>query len=279
MTSETNQNTAPLLRLLVSTLAIALPACQAAEAPAEAQRPWSLSLMSGVIRSPDFEGSRTSHNQFAIGFDASYRTQDFGTFAIGRKGISWTPIATETFRAGFALDGDEGREERNPSGFWHMASKPGADRLKGLGRLSSTPMLGVYAEKEFLGFGASAKFSRATKENRGSLIQLGLARPIPLGEKLMTTPSLNLTWADDQYMQAHYGVTAGQAAASHYRDFQAKAGIRNVDANLLTTYQLSKNWSLLQLVGLSHLSGDAGRTPITEKRTLLSTAIGISYAF
>ena len=59
----------------------------------------------------------------------------------------------------------------------------------------------------------------------------------------------------------------------------AKAGIRNVDAKLLTTYQLSKNCSLLQLVGLSHLSGDAGRTPITEKRTLLSTAIGISYAF
>jgi outer membrane scaffolding protein for murein synthesis (MipA/OmpV family) len=267
------------LRLLASTLAIALPACQAAEAPAEPERPWSLSLMAGALRVPDFEGSRTSHNQFAIGFEASYRTEDFGTFSAGRKGLSWAPIETGTLRAGLALDGDDGREEHNPSGFWHLASRPGAERLKGLGRLSSTPMLGVFAEKQFLGISASAKFSRATRDNRGSLVQLGLARPIPLGEKLTTTPSLSLTWADDQYMQAHYGVTAGQAAASHCPAFQAKAGIKSVDASLLTTYPLNKNWSLLQLIGLSHLTGDAGHTPITEKRTLLSTAIGISYAF
>lgn len=279
--TNTAKNPSLPLRLLVPALAIALPACQAAEAPAPAQteRPWSLSLMTGALRIPDFEGSRSSHNQFAIGFDASYRTEGFGSFSAGRKGLNWTPIETSTFRTGLALDSDDGREERNPSGFWRLASRPGAERLTGLGRLSSTPMLGVFAEKEFLGFGVSAKFSRASKDNRGSLVQLGLARPIPLGEKLTTTPSLGLSWADDKYMQAHFGITAEQAANSSYRAYRAKAGLKNVDASLLTTYSLNKSWSVLQLLSLSYLTGDAAHCPITEKRSLLSAALGISYAF
>ncbi|WP_374356831.1 MipA/OmpV family protein [Chitinimonas sp.] len=273
-TSYRARNIAPGL-LLSALLGLFSMAAQAAENQ-QAPLGWSVTTIAGAARVADFEGSRTSHTAPILGAEASYRTADYGTFGLGRQGLSWAPFDGESFQAGIAISSDAGRDEKKPSG---LAGKPGSERLRGLGKVEASPMIGLFAGGDVGGIGASFSIAKATSHHKGLTMQLGASLPIPLREDLTLTPSASINWADSKYMGAYFGVSRQQAARSAYRAFEAKAGVKSVDLGLALAWQLDKHWSINPAVTVSRLQGDAAASPITERRTQTSISAAVAYTF
>jgi outer membrane scaffolding protein for murein synthesis (MipA/OmpV family) len=241
---------------------------------------WTFSALTGMARTPDFEGSRTSRNVVLIGAEASYRSEHYGTVNLGRGGISWAMLDAPTLQAGLAIMADPGRDvEDHGNAFRALTQQPGAARLQGLGKIGQTAFVGPFVTGKYGMLTASATAMQAVASHHGALLQLTVAMPLPLSEAVTLSPSMGTTWADHKYMQAYFGVSPSQSAASTYRRFDAGAGLKSLDMGLELNWRLDKRWALNSAAGLRRLQGDAASSPITETRNQSSFMIGANYAF
>jgi outer membrane protein len=91
-----------------------------------------------------------------------------------------------------------------------------------------------------------------------------------------------LTWADDDYQDAYFGVTPAQALASGLAPFDADAGARGVGAATSLSYQFSPRWGIHAYGRYERLIGDAGRSPLIRtygSRNQMSAGLALSYTF
>jgi outer membrane scaffolding protein for murein synthesis (MipA/OmpV family) len=91
-----------------------------------------------------------------------------------------------------------------------------------------------------------------------------------------------LTFADDRYHQAYFGVAPADAAGSGLPPFEAKGGLQAVGAAALFLRQLSPRWGVYTYGKYDRLTGDAGSSPIVRQlgsRDQLSGGIALSYSF
>lgn len=71
-------------------------------------------------------------------------------------------------------------------------------------------------------------------------------------------------------MQAFFGVTAAQAAASGYAPYRPQAGVRDLRANVALPYQVMPRWSMTAAVSVDTLVGDARDSPLTRDASTVS---------
>ena len=92
---------------------------------------------------------------------------------------------------------------------------------------------------------------------------------------------VDLVWklGDARYARAYYGVDTSQAIASGYREFAPAGGKLSTTAQAGMEVKLSSSTSLLMSFGANRLDGDAGRSPILDKRThpLVNLAANIKF--
>lgn len=91
-----------------------------------------------------------------------------------------------------------------------------------------------------------------------------------------------LTWADENYMDAMFGIRAFEANRSSLYDdaYGTDAGLRDIRFDLLMDYSLSRNWNLIGRVDYAHLLGDAADSPMVAKegsKHQFYTSIGAIY--
>lgn len=91
-----------------------------------------------------------------------------------------------------------------------------------------------------------------------------------------------LTWADDDYQRAYFGVTPAVSATSGLAAFTPDSGVRGVGAATSLSYQFSPQWGIQAYGRFERLVGDAGRSPLIRaygSRNQMSAGLALSYTF
>ena len=92
----------------------------------------------------------------------------------------------------------------------------------------------------------------------------------------------DVTMADDAYMNQHFGISAGEAAASGLDAFTASAGLKSMGVGAGLVLPLSRNFELQGKVGVTQLLQDAAASPWVVARgesTDLNGNIGFAFRF
>ena len=117
--------------------------------------------------------------------------------------------------------------------------------------------------------------------HRGTLVEASMGLVLPISDSLRVIPSVSLTYADDKYSQAFYGVDSDASAASGLAQFSASGGIESSQLALVVIRTLSERWSLSGTVAYSVLQGDAADSPVTQRGDDAQLFMGIvaNYGF
>lgn len=259
--------------LLAAVLvAASLPSCaQSQPAPALGL---SGSIGLGVASMPRYEGSPNRRTALAPDLSLSYRTADWGHVDLDRTGLGWTFVEQDLLRAGVLLGVDPGRKDHDVSG---MDPAPGDDRLRGLGGIRASAEAGVTAG--YGPVGLTYHKSLGQRGHRGAQLDLAAALPVPVTDALALSFNATVSWADQRYLQAYFGVTPEQSAASGYALYTPKAGLHKVDLGVGAEYKLQPTLKLIASAGVTMLGGDARNSPIVGKKTGAVGNVGLAYLF
>jgi MipA family protein len=256
--------------------------------PAEASSPWSVSVGLGVLRAPEYEGAKKTTTGVLPDLNLSYKTNGWGTFALGTKarGLAWTFYETEPVSLGIVVNGDGGRLDRKDG----TVVRPGSKRLAGMGEIKPSVevgltgdfMLGVplyFVLSKGLGDGKVNASDFSIDGHNGTRLQLGASVPLKVTPQLTFSVSPSLVVADGKYMQTFFGVTQQQATRSGFRPFAAKRGVKSVEVSLGANYEFNEHWSANAAVTLGVLRGSAASSPIVQDKSPMSIAAGFAYKF
>jgi outer membrane protein len=102
------------------------------------------------------------------------------------------------------------------------------------------------------------------------------------GDDYVFSVGPRLSWADENYQQAYFGVTPAMSAASGLAAFSAGSGVRGVGGTTSLSYQFSPDWGFQAYGRYERLVGDAGRSPLIRtygSRDQFSAGLALSYTF
>jgi outer membrane protein len=230
--------------------------------PADAPR-FRVALGGGVGVGPNFPGSDKYRVGLVPVIFAGY----------GPVFVSFGQVAVRAYRdsrwrvsAFAALSG--GRKESDDA------------HLQGLGDIDRTVRAGLrvaYREGRFAAVGQVATDIAGQKQ--GTLARLDLLARFRPAERTIVFAGPGLTWADRQYTQSYFGVTAEQSARSGMPEFQAGSGLNSLRLSAGAIQRFERRWFAMATVSASRLQGDAANSPITETRTQYGFFSSVAYVF
>lgn len=180
-------------------------------------------------------------------------------------------------KLGAALVFDGGRDEKDKGGF---SFGSGDDRLAGMGDIDAAIGYQLFASYRLWKFDLDAAVTKYDgKQNKGLLVRYGASLPLRLTNRLMVTPQVGATWANDRYMQTFFGVSPDQALHSGFSQFDATGGTSGVFTGLKVNYALSRNWFLMGDVTNTFLMGSAKDSPLAYAPSATTVVTAIGYRF
>ena len=228
-----------------------------------------MSVGLGYNAEPEFEGAR----RYSVG-TVPFIDARWGRFSFD-GGLHFAVIDQETTTVSLGLAYDYGRHDGNGL---HINGS-GGSYLKGLGRIGSAAVVSVSGEQSFGPLSLSTTVSRWIGSEKFVTADIAIEVSAPVTDALSVGASLGGTWANKDYNQAYFGVTAAQASRSRFRLFDAGGGVKSVTASLFAEYALSRHWSVAASVGASTLLGDAANSPIVQSRIGREAMLALSYQF
>lgn len=158
---------------------------------------------------------------------------------------------TENFRAGPLVRLNFGRDEND------------SPDLAGLGNTGTSVELGLFASYTI---GPTRLRIRGRQDiasgHSGMLITPDIGVAIYRSDRLAVTGSLSATWADGDYMDTYFSVTAAQALASGLAVFDATSAFKDLSLSVGANYSFSDQWAFVGNAGYSKLLSDAKNSPI-----------------
>ena len=192
-----------------------------------------------------------------------------GWFAGMVNGIGYDFVNRADMNLGLRLTADFGRKQSLSSA------------LNGMGD--------VPLRAEFGGFFNTALGSDLTlstslrrgsgEDKRGMVLNLGVHHTRLFGQQWMLATGVSAGWGNGNYMQSYFGVTPQQSATSGYAIYSPGSGLKDVKANGLLTYLLSRQVALTAGVSLSSLQGDTKASPLVRSRNSTNALFAASYRF
>lgn len=256
-----------LCLMLISVSALA----QGASPTTAAKSDWDVSLGAGAALSPTFEGSDRYHVLPVPLVSITYKDM----ISLNSTGLSayWR---TGGLRIGAGLTYNPGRDDSKDDGLFSN----GDDRLRGMGDIDAALGLKAFASYRLWMLDLSAAATKYTGgDNDGVVIDLGLALPYTLFDKLTLSPHVGATWANQDYMQTFFGVTTTQAANSGFARYDADAGFKDIRAGIDANYRFDEHWFLSVRTDVKRLVGDAVDSPISFSDTGVTAATMVGYRF
>ena len=233
---------------------------------------WDVSLAGGVALRSTYQGS--NRYEVAPVLFASVTYRDMISLGAGGLSVYWH---NDDLKIGIGLTENGGRKDYRTNGLFET----GDDRLKGLGNINSALGIRGFATYK-LGYivldGAVTKLTNHF-DNNGVFANAGVSAPKKLGDRLILTPHVITTWANRNYTETFFGVTAAQAADSAFPEFNAGAGFMNVAAGVTAAYLVNPHWFVRASADVTKLTGDAGGSPITFSSTNGLVSIITGYRF
>jgi len=268
---------APVALLQAALAATVLALCLPVQAQSASQEPTEgLSGRIGLVVAtvPTYEGSPNRRTLASPDLTLNYRSRDWGTVEFGQRGVFWNPVESGRFRFALVAQFDLGRKDRDTS---TLNPTSGDKRLAGMGKVPSSTEAGVG-----VGYGplmVVARQSLSERGAKGTQVDMTVEHGWSLSNRLGLRVALGATWANRDYMQTHFGVTADQAQATSFAVYTPKSGCRKVEASVGAEYALDPNWKLQANVAFSRLGDPAAQSPIVGRRNGASAALGVAYAF
>ncbi|ENQ9596182.1 MULTISPECIES: MipA/OmpV family protein [Enterobacter cloacae complex] len=262
-------------RSVKSILSGAVLALLATPALAAGQRQGNvLTLGGGVDVAPRYSGSDKSRVTAAQVVDYAMAN---GFFISTTRGLGYGKrVGNLDYSA--ALSYRAGRKDRDVSSD-SIAS--GSDYLRGMGDVKGSavvvPGLG-YRVTDWLNVQLQAEVPVSERDN-GEAVHFGIASPLYTSPENSVTLALTGSWGSSKYMQTYYGVSAAQSAASGFARHDAGSGIYAYSLNLDWTHKLTSRWSLLAAAGVTQLTGEAGDSPIVQRKTSPVGSLKVTYSF
>lgn len=158
------------------------------------------------------------------------------------------------------------------------------DKLSGLGDIDSSAGVGLFLNmsNELWSFQlAAAPHEVADNLDDGVLATLDIHFTALQKGKWALDTGITGSWGNDEFMQAYYGVSTSQSAASGYSVYNAEAGMKDLGVYLKGSYRYSENWFWHSQVGVWQLQGDAKDSPIVEAGSdnQFRALVGASFRF
>jgi outer membrane protein len=190
----------------------------------------------------------------------SYEGAD--SFAVG--GYPIIKFNRLELKNGFSLGGGDStgfgfRPSFNVRGERNAADHP---ELNGLKAVDTAVELGLGADYEFDMARFSGEFRRGVTGHDGFVGEAGvqlIARPM---EGLSLSAGPRLSFADSEYMNTYFGVTAAEAVASGRPAFTADGGLKSAGIAASVRYEVTTDWGIEGSVAWDRLVGDAADSPI-----------------
>lgn len=233
-----------------------------------------LTLGGGVDVAPRYSGSDKSRVSAAQVVDYAMAN---GFFISTTRGIGYgNNIGNLDYSA--AVSYRTGRKDKDVSS---DSISSGSDYLRGMGDIKGSvivvPGLG-YKVTDWLHLQLQAEVPVSERDN-GEAVHFGIISPLYTSPKNEVTLALTGSWGSDKYMQTYYGVSSAQSSASGFARHDAGAGIYAWSMNLDWTHRLTSRWSVLASAGATQLTGDAGDSPIVQRKTSPTGSLKVTYSF
>jgi outer membrane protein len=270
----------PTFHAVIGAMLLALGSAQAAGVEKSA-RPWLFELGFGASDQPDYSGSQGSSPRLLLWANGEYATENWGRFALDSAPLTldpqfrWEFIDSREYGLGLLLGYRKGRNDRSPG--W--VGDTGSARLKGMGNVSPAVDGGLSGFVQILGIPLFAQLRAALNGDQGTIGVLGAYLPLELTSRFELTVLPSLTWANGKQMQAFYGVTPAQSAASGFKVYDPGSGWQNAALELLGDWNVGGPWHLIGAVGYQRLLGKAADSPLTQDKNQWSGLLGLSYRF
>lgn len=232
---------------------------------------WDINLAVGAAVEPTFHGSdryRGTPIPLVI-----IRWRD--TVSLGDDGLNvyWHD---SNLRIGGGVSYDGGRLDHETGGLL----SGGDGRLKGLGNVDASVGL-----RGFVSYTVGPVYfdTSAVKyigpQNKGIVVTLSASAPYSITKQFIVRPHVGVSWANDNYMQTFFGITPLQASQSIFHEFNASAGLEDVNGGLTAVYLLSPHWFLGADASATQFLYHAAESPITMSNTNATLAVAIGYHF
>ncbi|WP_445682755.1 MipA/OmpV family protein [Radicibacter daui] len=221
---------------------------------------WHFTLGAAAVIAPTYEGSNSYKTSPWPVAEATWRD----TLSIGtRDGVvlkvkPGTEDGGLTFKAG--LNYWFGRKEG--------ADKDHGDALRGMGDIDGAPVASIGFEYQLLPFFFEGNLSRDIGGDRDGTSATGkVGYALYNTERLHVRTDVSTTWADNNYMQSMFGVTAQQSASSerHYSQYTADSGLKDVSFGIGATYDLTDSFAVGANVGYKRLVDEAADSPLVKE--------------
>lgn len=223
---------------------------------------WDALLGGGVMVAPKFEGS-DEFKAVPVPFVSAM-------FA-GRVHVRGPGVEVDVYESGGLALGVKGGIEMG-------RDEDDSDDLRGLGDIDTGGVIGGVVGYKFGMFEFTAGLDRAIGGANGLTGTVGAKATHMVGQFILSAGA-SATWADDNHMDAFFGVNAAQSARSGLREFDAEAGFKRVDIEASITYLMTENWVIRGQAGVGLLLGDAADSPIVKEEVQPSVLLGVGYKF
>jgi len=153
-------------------------------------------------------------------------------------------------------------------------------RLRGLGDIDSTPLGAIFASGRWPWFAIRASVvSDVGGKDEGTRASLDLEAKYHLSSNITLAAGPGATWADRRYQQTFFGVSKTQSLNSGLEEYTTGSGINNLRFSMSMDLRLNRQWILGTRFTMTALSGEAERSPITERKKSNNLAMFGMYRF
>lgn len=258
-----------LLATSMVMLSIA-PGVYAQEQPESRWQNWDVTIGAGALYEPVSPGI----DEYEVGVlpyvDIVYRDRFFLKSERGLGAYLFMSEQEPEVAFGLALGYEGGRDEDDAS-----------EQLDGLGDLDATAEIIAFAEGELGPFELELELAQGLGGHEGFTAELGAGIERPIGNRLMVGAGPFIRYADDQYMESFYGITAVQADRStRYTDaYDAGGGFESAGFGVNAAFAVTDHWSVLGSAEYTQLLGDAADSPIVDDEGFMTFGAAVVYRF
>lgn len=81
---------------------------------------------------------------------------------------------------------------------------------------------------------------------------------------LVLVPTLETTWASDDYMQTYFGIDTRDSGRTGLARYNADSGLKDIGIGLMADYHPWENWGVVGLIKYNKLLNDAKDSPLVD---------------
>ncbi|WP_417317053.1 MipA/OmpV family protein [Emcibacter sp.] len=245
-----------------------------ASGPPEArpQKDWRIFAGLGTIISPEFPGSK-SYNVTPIPFgEVRYKGRFFLNpyYGLGARfaKVDFDKDHTLSLSTSLRYSFSNRKESDDP-------------RFAGLGDVDGSVELMLFADYQLGSFNVSLEGAQGLNSSGHGGFSTTLS--FEYGQRIFTRYQVQggpfISFGDQKFVNAFYGVTDAQAAASSFEAYDVGAGFHKMGVKVNVITFIGPKIGVYGLALYSHLLGDAADSPLIETRDELMALAGIAYRF